>query len=138
MSFVSPFAEVEIPSTSLYDYLFGDIDDAHLDRIALVDAKSGRQTTYRDMIGRIDAFAGALADRCVNLHGCTLSSPTAQRSEHLVGDRCDAQRCGNGSAHANIGYDGAGLQQYAAGPNGRWKPKTSTARPSLGARAMVF
>jgi hypothetical protein len=60
MSFASPFPEVEIPSTSVYDYLFGGIDDAHLDRIALVDAKSGRQTSYRDMIGRIDAFAGAL------------------------------------------------------------------------------
>jgi hypothetical protein len=61
MSFASPFPEVEIPSTNVYDYLFGGIDDAHLDRIALVDAKSGRQTSYRNMIGRIDAFAGALA-----------------------------------------------------------------------------
>ena len=56
MSLASPFPEVEIPSTSVYDYLFGGIDDAHLDRIALVDAKSGRQTSYRDMIARIDAF----------------------------------------------------------------------------------
>jgi acyl-CoA synthetase (AMP-forming)/AMP-acid ligase II len=67
MSFASPFPEVEIPSTSVYDYLFGGIDDAHLDRIALVDAKSGRQTSYRDMIGRIDAFAGALADRGIGV-----------------------------------------------------------------------
>jgi acyl-CoA synthetase (AMP-forming)/AMP-acid ligase II len=67
MSFASPFPEVEIPSTSVYDFLFGGIDDAHLDRIALVDSKSGRQTNYRDLIARIDAFAGALADRGVGV-----------------------------------------------------------------------
>nr|WP_090281435.1 4-coumarate--CoA ligase family protein [Mycolicibacterium komanii]CRL77816.1 acyl-CoA synthetase [Mycolicibacterium komanii] len=63
MSFASPFPEVDIPSTSVYDYLFGDIAEADLDRIALVDAKSGRETTYREVIARIDAFAGALAGR---------------------------------------------------------------------------
>ncbi len=41
MSFASPFPEVDIPTASVYDYLFGDIDDADLDRVALVDAKSG-------------------------------------------------------------------------------------------------
>ena len=67
MSFASPFPEVDIPSTSVYDYLFGDIADADLDRVALVDAKSGRQTTYREMIGRVDAFAGALAGRGIGV-----------------------------------------------------------------------
>jgi acyl-CoA synthetase (AMP-forming)/AMP-acid ligase II len=67
MSFASPFPEVDIPSTSVYDFLFGDIDDTHLDRVALVEAKSGRQTSYREMIGRIDAFAGALADRGIGV-----------------------------------------------------------------------
>ena len=61
MSFASPFPEVEIPSTSVYDFLFGRIDDGDLDRIALVDTKSGREHTYREMIGRIDTFAGAMA-----------------------------------------------------------------------------
>src|SRR3954453_11726213 len=67
MSFASPFPEVEIPSTSVYDFLFGDIDDTDLDRVALVDAKSGRKTSYREMIGRIDAFAGALAGRGIGV-----------------------------------------------------------------------
>ena len=67
MSFASPFPEVDIPSTSVYDFLFADIDDADLDRVALVDAKSGRQTSYREMIGRIDAFAGALANRGIGV-----------------------------------------------------------------------
>src|SRR5258705_4708523 len=67
MSFASPFPEVEIPSTSVYDFLFAGIDDADLDRVALVDTKSGRQTTYREMIGRIDAFAGGLAGRGIGV-----------------------------------------------------------------------
>lgn len=67
MSFASPFPEVEIPSSSVYDYLFGDIADADLDRVALVDAKSSRQTTYRELIGRVDAFAGALAARGIGV-----------------------------------------------------------------------
>src|SRR3954462_10788638 len=67
MSFASPFPEVEIPSTNVYDFLFAGIDDTHLARVALVDAKSGRETTYRQMIGRIDAFAGALAGRGIGV-----------------------------------------------------------------------
>jgi acyl-CoA synthetase (AMP-forming)/AMP-acid ligase II len=67
MSFASPFPEVEIPSTSVYDYLFGDIEDADLDRVALVDAKSGRQTSYREMVARVDTFAGALSGRGIGM-----------------------------------------------------------------------
>ena len=67
MSFASPFPEVDIPSTSVHDYLFGDVGDDDLDRVALVDAKSGRETTYREMIARVDAFAGALAARGIGV-----------------------------------------------------------------------
>ncbi|MGB3353397.1 MAG: 4-coumarate--CoA ligase family protein [Mycobacterium sp.] len=67
MSFASPFPEVDIPTASVYEYLFAGLDDADLDRIALIDAKSGRQTTYREMVARIDTFAGALADRGIGV-----------------------------------------------------------------------
>ena len=63
MSIESPFPQVQIPTSSVYDYLFADIDPAVLDDVALLDTKSGTPTTYREMIGRIDAFAGALAHR---------------------------------------------------------------------------
>ena len=63
MSFASPYPDVEIPTASVYEYLFGNIDDADADRIALVDAKSGNEISYREMVARIDAFAGALAGR---------------------------------------------------------------------------
>ncbi|MGZ6777402.1 MAG: 4-coumarate--CoA ligase family protein [Mycobacterium sp.] len=65
MSFTSPYPDVDIPATSVYDYLFGTLDEAHADRTALVDATSGTETSYRDTVARIDAFAGALADRGV-------------------------------------------------------------------------
>lgn len=67
MSFASPFPQVQIPTTSLYDYLFGDLDPEDADRVALVDAKSGKQTSYRDMLASIDAFAGALAARGIGV-----------------------------------------------------------------------
>src|ERR1700712_1951317 len=67
MSFSSPFPQVHIPTGSLYDYLFGDLAEDDADRIALVDAKSGAETTYRDMVTRIDAFAGALAVRGIGV-----------------------------------------------------------------------
>lgn len=71
MSFASPYPDVDIPTTSLYDYLFGDLagDPGHpdADRIALVDTTTGTETSYRDMVARIDAFAGALAERGIGV-----------------------------------------------------------------------
>jgi acyl-CoA synthetase (AMP-forming)/AMP-acid ligase II len=67
MSFASPFPEVDIPTASVYEYLFGGIDDADLDRVALVDTKSGTEHSYRKMIARIDTFAGAMAGRGIGV-----------------------------------------------------------------------
>ncbi|MGD9618606.1 MAG: 4-coumarate--CoA ligase family protein [Mycolicibacterium sp.] len=67
MSFASPFPEVDIPSASVYDYLFGRLSDADADRVALIDAKSGRTTTYREMVARVRTFAGALAARGIGV-----------------------------------------------------------------------
>ncbi len=67
MSFTSPFPDVDIPDASVYEYLFGNIDDADADRIALVDAKPGDETSYRDIVAQIEAFAGALAHRGISV-----------------------------------------------------------------------
>lgn len=61
--FKSPFADVEIPDVSVYDYLFSDLADDELGRIAVFDSATGSETTYGDLRARIDAFAGALAAR---------------------------------------------------------------------------
>lgn len=66
MSFASPFPEVDIPTASVFDYIFSGFsgpDDPDLDRVALIDATSGRETSYRELMARVDSFAGALAAR---------------------------------------------------------------------------
>nr|WP_221244238.1 AMP-binding protein [Cryobacterium roopkundense] len=45
--------------------MFGDIDEADLDRPAVTDGKSGESTSYRELITQINAVAGALASRRV-------------------------------------------------------------------------
>jgi acyl-CoA synthetase (AMP-forming)/AMP-acid ligase II len=67
MSFTGPYPDVEIPTATVYDYLFGNLDAEDADRIALVDATSGGETSYRDTVARIDAFAGALGDRGIGV-----------------------------------------------------------------------
>ncbi|PTR31217.1 acyl-CoA synthetase (AMP-forming)/AMP-acid ligase II [Rhodococcus sp. OK519] len=63
MSFRSPFPDVEIPDLSVFDFLFGSIDGADLDRPAMIDGASGAVTDYRTLVGQIEAVAGALAAR---------------------------------------------------------------------------
>ncbi|MUL80619.1 MULTISPECIES: 4-coumarate--CoA ligase family protein [unclassified Mycolicibacterium] len=67
MSFASPFPEVELPTVSLYEYLFADLSPADAGRIALVDAASGTETSYGELVSRIDAFAGGLAARGIGV-----------------------------------------------------------------------
>ncbi|MEE3853487.1 AMP-binding protein [Gordonia sp. LSe1-13] len=67
MSFKSPFPDVEIPNQTVYDFLFGSITDDDMDRVALVDPKSGDETTYARLIGQIHAAAGALAAKGIGV-----------------------------------------------------------------------
>ncbi|CAN5502429.1 4-coumarate--CoA ligase family protein [soil metagenome] len=67
MVFRGPLPDVEIPNLSVYDFLFGSIDPADLDRVAIVDGASGAETTYRQLIGQIGLVAGALAARGIGL-----------------------------------------------------------------------
>ncbi|WP_413768790.1 AMP-binding protein [Rhodococcus pyridinivorans] len=67
MSFKSPFPDVEIPNRSVYDFLFASITEADLDRVALIDPNSSDETTYRQLIDQIDAAAGALAARGIEV-----------------------------------------------------------------------
>ncbi len=67
MSFKSPYPPVEIPEGSLYETLFGTISDDDLERVALIDAGATEGTSYGELIGRINAFAGALAARGIGV-----------------------------------------------------------------------
>ena len=62
----STFADVEIPNLSIYDFLFGSLSAAELDSNALIDGTTGATTTYRELVGQINAVAGALAARGVD------------------------------------------------------------------------
>jgi acyl-CoA synthetase (AMP-forming)/AMP-acid ligase II len=63
LSFKSPFPDVEIPNLSVYDFLFGNVDPADLDKTAFVEGSSGAVTTYASLIAQINGVAGALAAR---------------------------------------------------------------------------
>ncbi|AEF39080.1 AMP-binding protein [Hoyosella subflava] len=63
MSFHSPFPDVEIPATSIYEFLFGSLTDAELELPAFIDGPSGAVTTYGELIAHINGVAGALAAR---------------------------------------------------------------------------
>jgi acyl-CoA synthetase (AMP-forming)/AMP-acid ligase II len=67
MSFASPFPEVVIPECSLYEYVFGDLDETDADRVALVDVADGTELTYAELVRRVDAFAGTLAQRGIGV-----------------------------------------------------------------------
>jgi len=63
----STYPDIEIPAASIYDYLFSGLEPAQLGKVALVDGSSGAETTYGELIARIDAVAGALAARGVGV-----------------------------------------------------------------------
>ncbi|MFE2066382.1 4-coumarate--CoA ligase family protein [Streptomyces sp. NPDC059467] len=68
--FASPFPDVDIPEASVFDFLFtgvDQVDQADLDQVALIDAAGGTQTTYRQLIERVNAMAGALAVRGIGV-----------------------------------------------------------------------
>lgn len=67
LMFTSPFPDELIPALSVYDFLFSDLTAADLNRIALVDGSSGAETSYAQLVGQIDAVAGALAARGVQV-----------------------------------------------------------------------
>jgi acyl-CoA synthetase (AMP-forming)/AMP-acid ligase II len=61
----STYPDLTVPDTSIYEYLFGDLTEAELDRVALIDGTSGAETSYRQLVGQIGLLAGALAARGV-------------------------------------------------------------------------
>jgi 4-coumarate--CoA ligase len=67
--FSSPYPDVDVPNLGIYDYLFGDLAEEDLDRVAVVDGASGAETTYRALRGQIDALAGAVAAEGLGVHG---------------------------------------------------------------------
>jgi len=61
----STFPDIDIPNTSVYDFLFGDLSDEDRAATALVDGTTGVRTTFGQMLAQVDGLAGALAARGV-------------------------------------------------------------------------
>jgi acyl-CoA synthetase (AMP-forming)/AMP-acid ligase II len=67
MTIASPFPEVQIPTTAVYEYIFGGLTESDADRIAITEVATGAEYTYRELTTRIEAFAGALAARGIGV-----------------------------------------------------------------------
>ncbi|SJN26466.1 4-coumarate--CoA ligase 1 [Microbacterium esteraromaticum] len=63
----SSYPDVEIPNVPIFDYLFDGLDESQLDAVAIIDGMSGAETTYRQLVGQINLFAGALAARDIGI-----------------------------------------------------------------------
>jgi acyl-CoA synthetase (AMP-forming)/AMP-acid ligase II len=61
MTFRSPYPPVEIPDVSVYDYVFGGLDSSAADKAAFVHGPTGEIVSFRQLVERVDATAGALA-----------------------------------------------------------------------------
>ena len=65
--FTSPFPDVEIPHVSVYDSIFGTLEEKDLARVALVDPESGEETSFGELRNQVNAVGGALAARGVGV-----------------------------------------------------------------------
>ncbi|WP_052056800.1 AMP-binding protein [Rhodococcoides fascians] len=65
MIYKSPLPDVDIPNSTVFEYVFGSIDASDMDRDALIDGETGKAIGYRALVSRIEAVAGALASRGV-------------------------------------------------------------------------
>ncbi|MFF8280988.1 AMP-binding protein [Streptomyces lateritius] len=63
MIFRSPLPDVVIPDVTVHELLFGSLDVADRDRVAIVDGPSGRSLTYGELADQVLLFAGALVAR---------------------------------------------------------------------------
>lgn len=60
MIYRSTIPDVEIPDVTLFDHVLGRARE-HGDKVAVVDATSGEQITYRELADAVDAAAAGLA-----------------------------------------------------------------------------
>ena len=65
MPIYSAQPDLDIPHSTVYDVLFGNLADEDRDHIAITDDATGSTTTYAELKALVDAFAGALTHRGV-------------------------------------------------------------------------
>lgn len=118
--YTSPFADVALPTGSVYDEIFGTLTAGEADKVAIVDTATGTSLTYAELQSRVDAFAGGLAARgigvgdvvalhCVNsaafviaFHGILRSGATATTVNALYSPGEIASQMADSGASAYI------------------------------------
>ncbi|SDS68074.1 AMP-binding protein [Microterricola viridarii] len=63
----SVLPDVHIPAVSIYESVFGALSEEDLAAVAIIDGVTGAETSFGQLRGQIDALAGALAVRGVEL-----------------------------------------------------------------------
>lgn len=63
MPHTSPFPAVEDPNKDLYSFIFDDLSEEELARVAMHEVNTGDEVTYAELKQRVDAVAGELASR---------------------------------------------------------------------------
>lgn len=61
----SPYPDEAIPQLSVFDFLFGELSAAEIDRPALIDGSTGESTTFGQLALQVERLAGALSARGV-------------------------------------------------------------------------
>ncbi|MBL0887991.1 4-coumarate--CoA ligase family protein [Myceligenerans indicum] len=59
----SVFDDVDIPTSSIYDFLFAGLGEADRARTAIIDGPTGAATTYGELVAQVDKAAGGFAAR---------------------------------------------------------------------------
>jgi hypothetical protein len=88
MTSASPFPDVDIPDVGVFDYLFGDIDEADLERVAMVDAT----VTTINVLFTITAMREQ-ADKAAAAKGLPAIGPNPGRSASSASAVASSPRC---------------------------------------------
>ena len=67
MAITSPYPDVDILDTSIYEFIFGTLNDDDADLVALIDGPTGGSTTFGALRAQADGYAGGLAARGVSV-----------------------------------------------------------------------
>ncbi|WP_082008127.1 AMP-binding protein [Microbacterium mangrovi] len=65
--FTSQYPKLEIPDVGVSAFLFDTLEVGDLDRVAVIDPRTGTETTYGQLRAQVNALAGALAARGVGV-----------------------------------------------------------------------
>lgn len=67
MAITSPYPDVDILDASIYEFIFGTLNDDEVNLVALIDGPTGESTTFGALRAQVEGYAGALTARGVSV-----------------------------------------------------------------------